>query len=253
MLAYEGIRLNSLKLGPPGATAHLISQYLGGRSRVAFQEPAGDTQFTAAVNDFITYANANLAAIGLVAADMTPLTTAFTDWETKYATHVTSQATALADAQAKDEARVAVRFALRVIVAKAEGSGALDNAERLALHLTVPDPIRTPVTAPTSRPVGKVDTSQRLQHTVSFQDELTPTSRAKPPGVLGCEIWVKIGGTPPGDASEVSFLATDTRSPYVALFDSGQAGQVAHYMLRWVSTRAEPGPWSETVSATIGA
>ncbi len=30
-------------------------------------------------------------------------------------------------------------------------------------------------------------------------------------------------------------------------------GQTAHYMLRWVSTGGEKGPWSETASATIGA
>jgi len=28
---------------------------------------------------------------------------------------------------------------------------------------------------------------------------------------------------------------------------------VAHYMLRWVNTRGQKGPWSETASATIGA
>lgn len=26
---------------------------------------------------------------------------------------------------------------------------------------------------------------------------------------------------------------------------------VAHYMLRWVNTKGEQGPWSQTVSATI--
>lgn len=30
-----------------------------------------------------------------------------------------------------------------------------------------------------------------------------------------------------------------------------QGGQTAHYMLRWVSTGGEKGPWSELVSATV--
>ena len=30
-------------------------------------------------------------------------------------------------------------------------------------------------------------------------------------------------------------------------------GNTAHYMLRWVATTGEKGPWSETASATIGA
>ncbi|KKK98125.1 hypothetical protein LCGC14_2645870, partial [marine sediment metagenome] len=40
---------------------------------------------------------------------------------------------------------------------------------------------------------------------------------------------------------------------YVATFAGADANKVAHYMLRWESTRGEPGPWSETASATIGA
>ena len=57
----------------------------------------------------------------------------------------------------------------------------------------------------------------------------------------------------PIDPSELTFLATDTRTPYLAAFAGADANKVTHYMLRWESTRDEPGPWSETASATIGA
>ena len=43
------------------------------------------------------------------------------------------------------------------------------------------------------------------------------------------------------------------RTPYVAAFAGVDGNKVAHYMLRWESTRGQPGPWSETASATIGA
>jgi hypothetical protein len=105
--------------------------------------------------------------------------------------------------------------------------------------------------APSSRPVATIDTSQRLRHMINFSDESTPTSRAKPEGVQGCEIWVKVDGPPPTDPDELRYLATDTRTPYVAAYDGSQAGKIAHYMVRWVSTRSETGPWSQTVSATI--
>jgi hypothetical protein len=36
----------------------------------------------------VTYANANLAALGLVAADMTPITTAQTTWNTGFVAHL---------------------------------------------------------------------------------------------------------------------------------------------------------------------
>ena len=112
---------------------------------------------------------------------------------------------------------------------------------------------RSRVAAPTTRPVATIDTTQRMQHTVTFVDELTPASRAKPDGVMGCEIWMKVDGPPPTDPSELKYLATDTRTPYVVEFDGAQAGKIAYYMLRWVSTRGEQGPWSQTVSATITA
>lgn len=35
-------------------------------------------------------------------------------------------------------------------------------------------------------------------------------------------------------------------------FDGADAGKTPHYMLRWVSTTGEKGPWSETASATVG-
>ena len=138
-------------------------------------------------------------------------------------------------------------------MARLQASSEVDDAERQALGITVRDTIPTPVGPPETRPVASVDTSERLQHTISFADEATPTRRAKPAGVRGAQIWVKIGDPAPLDPSELTFLATDTRTPYLATFDGADAKKVAHYMLRWESTRGETGPWSETASATIGA
>lgn len=96
-----------------------------------------------------------------------------------------------------------------------------------------------------------VNTSQRLRHEIRFVDEATPTSRAKPKGVMGCEIWVKVGTTAPADPTEPTFLGLDTASPYVAEYPSTDPGKTAYYMLRWVTTTGEKGPWSETVAATV--
>jgi hypothetical protein len=125
-------------------------------------------------------------------------------------------------------------------------------AAKAAAGITVPDIISTPAGAPTTAPTATVDTGERLQHTIHFRDTTTPTSKAKPPGVRGCEIWMKIG-TPPVDAGELSFVALDTRTPYVATFDGADGGKTVTYWLRWVSTRDEKGPWSAPVAATVTA
>jgi hypothetical protein len=51
----------------------------------------------------------------------------------------------------------------------------------------------------------------------------------------------------------LTFVAHDTRTPYTLDFDCPDGGKNAHYMLRWVSTKGQKGPWSETATATIGA
>ncbi|MCK4659666.1 MAG: hypothetical protein KAV82_09125 [Phycisphaerae bacterium] len=50
--------------------------------------PGADAKFNAWLDNFVTYANANL---GLVAADLTPITTAQTAWNTALAAHVSAQ------------------------------------------------------------------------------------------------------------------------------------------------------------------
>ena len=101
----------------------------------------------------------------------------------------------------------------------------------------------TPVGPPTTAPLATVDTAQRLQHTVHFRDTTTPTSKAKPAGVRGCEIWMKIGTPAPVDASELVFVTLDTRTPHVVHFDGADAGKVVTYWLRGSrpATTRDPG------------
>lgn len=213
--------------------------------------PAADADFNSFLHNFLTYANANLAAFGLTAPDLAPLTTAVDFWNTTYPKHVSAQAAARGAKQDKDQARQDVEAQLRPLSAGLQAKTSVADKDRESLGLPVRSTARTPVGAPTTRPVVQVDTSQRLQHVIAFVDELTPGSRAKPDGVMGCEVWSKIGGATPADPNELTYLATDTRTPYTAVFAGADAGKTAYYMLRWVSTRGERGPWSQTVAATV--
>lgn len=214
--------------------------------------PPSDGQFDAWQANFTSYVSANEAALGLLPADVTPLTTAQTAWTPAYSGHTTAQAAAEAAREDKDDKRAAYEGAIRPLVRRLQASTTVTDTQRQAMGITVRDTTPTPVGPPTTRPVASIDTSERLRHVIEFTDEATPTSKAKPAGVMGCEIWVKIGTTPV-DPSELTFLAVDTRTPYTADFPGADGGAIAHYMLRWVSTRGDKGPWSATASATIGA
>jgi hypothetical protein len=215
--------------------------------------PRPDADFNAWQVNFVTYANANLANLGLGLSDLTPIIAAQPPWTTSFTAHIAAQANAQAARATKDGNRTALETLIRALVRRLQASLSVSDAERAALGITVPDAGATAAATPTTRPLCEVDTSQRLRHTIDFTDESTPTRKAKPAGVLGAEIWVKIGPTPPVDPGELTFLAVDTRSPYTRDYPGSEGGKQAHYMLRWVNTRGETGPWSETATATIGA
>jgi hypothetical protein len=213
--------------------------------------PGGDPAFDAWQANFVSVVNGNLAGYGLVAGDMTPVTAGQTAWNTSFPAHLTAQAAATAAKETKDANRETFTAAVRTVVRKIQATPAVTDTAKAAAGITVPDTTPTPSGPPTTAPVGQVDTSQRLQHTIHFSDAATPTSMAKPPGVRGCEIWMKVGSPPPTSAADLAFVTLDTRTPHVIAFDGADANKTVAYWLRWVSTRGETGPWSAAVSATV--
>jgi hypothetical protein len=204
----------------------------------------------------MAYATANAVALGIniLSAEWTNLVAAKTDWDAKYPAHIAGQNTASSLREAKDVSRGNGDGLLSALIAILRANKAqVSNAELEALGLSVYDTIRTAAPVPTSRPVGRVDTSQRLQQTISWSDESTPTSIRKPAGVQGAMLYLKIGGAAPTSIAECEFVAFDTKTPYVYDFDPSAGGQTAYWLLLWANTRGETGPISETVAATVVA
>ena len=215
--------------------------------------PRSDADFTTWLNNLISGLNARGTALGVTADEINALQTGRDTWDTALGEHNETQVIAATATQKKNQARESLEELARSTVRRLQTHPNIRDSDRLALGINTRSTTRTQAPAPTTSPVGLVDTSKRLRHTITFSDETTPNSRAKPDGIRGCEIWVKVGGEAPASPSELTFLALDTASPYVAQYDGADAGKTAHYMLRWANTRGEQGPWSQTVSATITA
>lgn len=213
--------------------------------------PRADDAFNAFMTHAYTTINGDLAGYGLVAGDMTAATTAKTAWDASYPAAVTAKADAQAAVALKDTDRAAYEDAMRQVFAKVYAAGIADGSALEGAGMPVRDTTPTDVPTPTTRPILIIDTSQRFRHTVSFADEGTPTKKAKPFGVAGCELRVTIGATPPVDPDDFTFVAIDTNTPYMNEFDGVDGGSMAHWVARWVNTRGAAGPWSDVVSATI--
>ena len=193
-----------------------------------------------------------VAALGITAGDMAPIATAQTAWNTGFAAHIAAKAAAVAAKQTKDENRAALTANIRPLVRRLQASAVVSDAEKASLGITVsqgPAPIGPPTTAP----ICTIECGNRLQQTLRFVDSATPTRKAKPAGVLGVEIWNKVGTTPPTGEADLRFVAVDTNAPYVMNFDSADGGKTNYVWMRWVSPTGERGPWGEQAQATIAA
>lgn len=216
--------------------------------------PDPDGDFDSWQANWVTYAAANAAALGLAAADVTAIQTAQTAWGTKFTDHVAKQNAARSAAQAKDAERGTYESLLRSHSQQIQKRPGTTDAQRAALGITVPDTTGTPVGPPTTSPVVTIDTAQRLRHVVNFtRTQAEGGGRGKPPGVRGCQIWMKIGAPAPVSESDLTFVTEDTRTPHTIEFDAADAGKLVFYWCRWVNTRGETGPWAAPVSATVVA
>lgn len=213
--------------------------------------PRTDGDFYLWEQSFMAYAGAHLTELGLVAGDLTDLTALEEAWNGAYVALEPGRTTYEAIVQTKCDCRAAYEAALRAFVRRLQASSAVSDSERQALGITVRDTTATPTPAPVTRPVLQVDISEILRHVLAFADEGTPTKKQKPAGVHGLELWSKIGPEAPTTDAEWVFVAVDTATPYLAEFGQAQIGQTVWYRARWVNTRQEHGPWSQTVSAKV--
>jgi hypothetical protein len=215
--------------------------------------PAKDDAFNTWQLNLFNYLNSHLTSFGLVAADTAALGPLQGIWTAAMAGNIAAQDAAHSASSAKDAARQSYEAALRALVARIQANATVTDANKLAAGLTARDKTRTPASVPTTPPVAVVDTSRRLAHIINFRDATAAKSTGKPKGVMGCEIWVKVGDPAPADPSECRLLAMETATPHLEQYDGTDGSKKAYYLLRWVNTRGEQGPWSETVSATIPA
>lgn len=213
--------------------------------------PDADADFDIWLDNFLAVLKGLQSALGLAPATVNAIEASHTDFKTKFADVNTLRAQLDAAFAAKNTAVDALRASVRALVRTLQANAQLKDADRAKLQLTVPDTVRTPAPVPTTHPIAQLDVGQPLRHTGEFRDEATPSRRAKPAGVHGCEVRFQISGAEPVDPETMLTLGTFPKSPFVKDFNVADAGKTVFYYLRWVNKRGAAGPWSELVSATI--
>lgn len=206
-----------------------------------------DSELLQMAGQMLNAISADPAAFGLTAAFVTELSAKVDQFKTDVQEQAAAQAKARSTTAAKNASRDDLEEYLRSgkNVTKAAGTPA-----SMIASLGLPSSYsKGPMSA--TVPIGTVDTSLRLRHTINWRDAAANGNKRRPRGVLGCEIWVKVGDPMPGDEKDCRFLTIDAATPYLAELDPADVGKTAHYMLRWRMRDGSTSSWSETISATI--
>ncbi len=215
--------------------------------------PRSDGNFNNWQKNLLAIAAENFTNWSIPIERITDLQNTGTNWEGKYNKTINRQDRTTADVRAKEDARLAYVEQLRKFVAQyLSFNDKVEDSDRERMGLTVRSGSHTPVAVPTSSPMVSIDFSVRLQHNFTSVDDSLPTRRSKPTGVLGCEIWAKIDGEAPKEASELSYQSTATKSSHLINFEGNKTGKVVYYWFRWINKRQQTGPWSAMYSAIIG-
>lgn len=211
--------------------------------------PTKDQDFNAWLINFNAISVASgVATYGMTSGEVTAITGVTTAFSAALALAVDPYTRTPATVAAKDTARAAVQQLVRPIAVRVSLSPSITNAEKTTLGVTVRSGTRTPIPAPVSAPAFILESAQPGLLNLQYRDSLTPTSKAKPFGCIGVEIFASIGTTAAVDPSQCDAQGTFTKSP-LQLPTGPTAGKVVTVFGRWV-TRSGPagvaqrGPWS---------
>jgi hypothetical protein len=177
--------------------------------------------------------------------DITPLLEKF---ETDYA-KAENPNRGKADVTAKNESRDTLQAAVRHYVKEFLAYNSLvTDEDRRHMALPVHDKKPTPSPGVLAMPEGEVDFSKHQMHRLFVK---SPTGKAKPTHAHGFEAWRKVGGDAPATDSEWAYANFTSRSPLQLDYPLADVGKTVYYRFRWVNTRNQPGPWSDTINAVI--
>jgi hypothetical protein len=121
----------------------------------------------------------------------------------------------------------------------------ITKEDLLAMGFKPRDETPTRVSIPTDVPTGEVNTSTHQQHTLRIKAG-TLTGKSKPDrSVTGFELWRKVGGDPPANDEEWTYVDFSSRATMIVKYPLSDMGKTVYYRFRWINTRNEKGPWCE--------
>jgi hypothetical protein len=192
------------------------------------------------------------AAVGLSAADATNLADNLAAYEAKLdLVNDETKATKIARAE-KATAKSVLAANMRGLAKRIIAFG-IPDAKKIELGLPVYSAEHQPLPVPQTRPVASVVAVIGTTLVLRTVDELTPTRRKRPRGVLGAEVFSRVGSDElPVDLEKWRFEGAFFKSTAEIGFNPEDAGKRIVLVARWFNRRGA-GPLSDRVVTAIAA
>jgi hypothetical protein len=213
--------------------------------------PSIDGELATYATNLGAYVVTNFAAIGISVDDKALIDTKASDYADALTAHLAAQTAARSAKLAKDALKADLKTLIRSQVRIIQANPTTSDAQRAEMAITIPDRVPTAIVAPLTAPVLAIDTSQRGEHRVSFRDESTPFSKAKPDGVMGCDIYRKVSDVQPAGTSVMEYLGCSSATPARFVYEESQYGSQVWYVAQWRTQKGLTGALSQYVSATV--
>lgn len=215
--------------------------------------PSKDAQLDDWALNFKTLIAATPTNYGLVTADATAITNAYTSWHTAFLAATNPTTRTKATVETKNVQKANLLSVVRGYAATIRANKGVTNELKIGIGLHVPDTSRTPVPPPSTQPVLKIAKIAQGYQDVLAVDEATPLTRARPAGSVGLLVYRFVGAASTSSPSDAAFLTFVGKPSVQTTFTEADRGKTVTYFARWTNARGEVGPWSQGVSAAIAA
>lgn len=218
--------------------------------------PSQDAAFDAWLANFSALITAVPANYGLTAPDDVIIAAAYTDWNAAYLLATNPATRTSPTIAAKDAERALAEQIVRPYAISISRNPAVTNLNKTAVGVNLPNTARTPIPPPLTVPGLTLIGAIHFVHTLGFRDTSTPTTKAKPFGAIGMELWRTLAVGPATDPATATQIGVLTKSPNTIGYTSPDVGKTATYWGRWVTRsgpggNAQQGPFSAALSALV--
>lgn len=156
----------------------------------------------------------------------------------------------------KDSAKSAALAVVRPYNLSITNNAGVADMDKTAVGATVRKLVPTPIPTPTDTAAISFVSAVPLNTTLQARNVLTPTSKAKPFGAIGVEVWDSVGTVAATDPAQLDYRFTATKIPFVRTFGAGDQGKICSMAVRYVTRGglggvAKVGPWSAILPFVI--